>query len=80
MIIDHRLKVGNLIRTCYKLINGRLCTNWSEKAFVIKIDQNIMRWTCVISDLNGKEIVEKFYEKQFHKNIIQKEFGTEKIN
>ena len=37
--------------------------NWSEEVFMIKIDQNIWQWRCVIIDLNGKEIVEKFYEK-----------------
>ena len=34
--------------------------NWSEEVFMIKIDQNILQWRCVIIDLNGKEIVEKF--------------------
>ena len=45
---------------------------------MIKIDQNTLQWTCVIIDLNGKEIVEKFYEKKFQKNKNQKQFRIEK--
>ena len=51
--------------------------NWSEEVFMIKIDQNILQWRCVITDLNGKEIVEKFYEKKFQKNKNEKEFRIE---
>ena len=42
--------------------------NWSEEVFMIKIDPNILPWTYVIIDLNGKEIEEKFYEKKFQKS------------
>ena len=38
--------------------------NWQEEVFIVKVDQNTLQWTCVIIDLNGKEIVEKFYEKK----------------
>ena len=38
--------------------------NWQEEVFIIKVDQNTLQWTCVIIDLNGKEIVKKFYEKK----------------
>ena len=38
--------------------------NWQEEVFIIKVDQNTLQWTCVIIDLNGKEIVNKFYEKK----------------
>ena len=36
-----------------------------------------MRWTYVINDLNGEEIIGTFYEKEL-KNIDQQEFKTEK--
>ena len=36
--------------------------NWSDEVFVIKIVKNIVSWTCMINDLNGKEIVGTFYE------------------
>ena len=37
-----------------------------------------MPWTYVISDLNGEEIVEIFYEKELQKTN-QKEFRIEKV-
>ena len=37
-----------------------------------------MPWTYVISGLNGKEIVEMFYEKELQKTN-QKEFRVEKV-
>ena len=36
--------------------------NWSEEAFVIKKVKNVVPWTFVINDLNGKEIVGTFYK------------------
>ena len=38
--------------------------NWSEKIFLIKKVKNIVPWTYIINDLNGKEIVRTFYEKE----------------
>ena len=38
--------------------------NWSAQVFVIKKVRNTITWTYVISDLKGKEIVGKFYEKE----------------
>ena len=37
-----------------------------------------MPWTYVIGDLNGKEIVRSFYEKELQKTN-QKEFRIEKV-
>ena len=37
-----------------------------------------MPWTCVISDLKGKEIVGTFYEKELQKPN-QKEFRAKKV-
>ena len=41
--------------------------NWFEKTFVIKKVKNTVPWTYVISDLNGEEIVERFYGKELQK-------------
>ena len=51
--------------------------NWSEEIFEFKKVKNTMPWTCVISGLNGKEIVGMFYEKELQ-NTSQKEFRAEK--
>ena len=52
--------------------------NWSEEICMIKIDQHTLQWTCVIIDLNGKEIVEKFYEKKLKKTEIKKNLEQKK--
>ena len=41
--------------------------NWFEKTFVIKKVKNTVPWAYVISDLNGEEIVERFYGKELQK-------------
>ena len=46
--------------------------------FVIKGINNTVSWTDVINDLNGEEIIGKFYEKELQKRN-QEEFRTEKI-
>ena len=48
---------------------GWLCSNWSEKVFVIKIVENNVPWTYVISDLKGKESIGTFYERELQKQI-----------
>ena len=45
---------------------------------MIKKVKNTVPWTCVINDLNGKEIVGTFYEKELQKTN-QKEFRIEKV-
>ena len=37
--------------------------------FVIKNVKNTVPWTYVISNLNGEELVETFYEKELQKQI-----------
>ena len=48
------------------------------KLFLTKKAQNTVQWTYVVSDLNGEEIVETFYEKQMQ-NTIQTKFRVEKV-
>ena len=43
----------------------------SEEVFVVSKIKNAVPWTYVISDLNGEEIIEKFYEKELQKTNQQ---------
>ena len=45
---------------------------------VIKTVNNTVPWTHVINDLNGKEIIGTFYEKELQKTN-QQEFRIEKV-
>ena len=49
-----------------------------RRIFVIKKVKNTVPWTYAISDLNGEEIKESFYEKELQKTN-QKEFRIEKV-
>ena len=48
------------------------------KLLLTKKAQNTVQWTYVVSDLNGEEIVETFYEKQMQ-NTVQTKFRVEKV-
>ena len=50
----------------------------SEEVFVISKLKNTIPWIYVISDLNGKEIVGTFYEKELQETN-QEEFRIEKV-
>ena len=67
---DHKFKVGDNVRISkYKNIFAKGYTpNWSEEVFVINKIKNTVPWTYAISHLNGEEITESFYEKEFQKN------------
>ena len=52
--------------------------NWSEEVFVVKRIKNTVPWTYVINDLNGKEIIGTFYEKELQ-HTSQNEFRIETI-
>ena len=62
---DSKFKVDDHVRISkYKNIFAKGYTpNWSEEVFVINEVQSTVPWTHVISDLNGEEIIETFYEK-----------------
>ena len=45
---------------------------------MIKKVKNTVSWTYIINDLNGKEIIRTFYEKELQKTN-QKEFRIEKV-
>ena len=77
---DPKFKVGDHVRISkYKNIFGKGYTpNWSEEVFVIKEIKNAVPWTYVINNLNGKEIIGTFYEKELQK-INRQEFRIEKV-
>ena len=66
---DPKFKVGDHVRIskCKNIFAKGYTPNWSEEVFVIKEIKNTVPWTTVINDLNGKEIIESFYEKELQK-------------
>ena len=77
---DPKFKVGDHIRISkYQNIFAMGYTpNWSEEVFVIKKLKNTVPWAYIINDLNGKEIIGTFYEKELQKTNQQK-FRIEKV-
>ena len=77
---DPKFKVGDHVRISkYKKSFAKGYTpNLSEEVFVIKKFKNIVPWTYVISDINSKEIIGRFYEKELQK-ANQEEFRIEKV-
>ena len=77
---DPKFKVGDHVGILkYKNIFAKGYTpDWSEEIFVIKEIKNTVPWTYVISDLNGEQIIETFYEKGLQK-INQQEFRMERV-
>ena len=71
MIILEYQKKKNLFAKGY-------APNWSKEVFVISKIKNTVPWTYIISDLNGEEIDETFYEKEL-KKTNQPEFRIEKV-
>ena len=63
---DPRFKIGDNVRISkYKNVFSEGYTpNWSEEIFVVNKVQNTVPWTYLINDLNGKEIMGSFYEKE----------------
>ena len=66
---DPKFKVGDNVRISkYKTIFTKGYTpNWSEEVFAVSKIKNTVPWTYVINDLNGKEIIGTFYEKELQK-------------
>ena len=64
------MKIGDIVRILKlkNIFEKGYILNWCEEGFVIKKVKNTVPWTYVISDLNGEEIVEKFYKKNYKKN------------
>ena len=77
---DPKFKVGDHVRISkYKNIFAKgYAPNWSEEVYVVSKIKSTVPWAYVVSDLNGEEITESFYEKELQKTN-QKEFRIEKI-
>ena len=78
---DPKFKVGDHVRIykSKKIIFATGYTpNFSEEVFIISKIKNTFPWTYVINDLNGKEIIGTFYEKELERTN-QKEFSIEKV-
>ena len=75
-----RFKIGDIVRISkYKNVFAKgYISNWSEEVVLIKKVKNTVLRTYVISDLKGKEIAGRFYEKELQK-INQQEFRFEKV-
>ena len=67
---DPKFWVGDHARiSTYKngFAKGYTPENWSEKVFIISKIKNTVQWTYFINDINGKEIIGTFYEKELQK-------------
>ena len=66
---DSKFKVGDHTRISkYKNSFAEGYTpNWSEEVFVIKEVKHAIPWAYIITDLNSKEIIGTFYEKELQK-------------
>ena len=66
---DPKFKIGDFARISkYKNIFEKVYVpNWSEEFFVITKVKNTVGWTCVISDINGQEIVVIFCKRGLKK-------------
>ena len=79
---DSKCKVGNHVWISkYKNIFAKGYTqNWLEDVFVVSKIKDKVPWTYVISNLNGQQITEIFYEKEVQKtnkkNRIEKVLKT----
>ena len=75
-----KFKVGDHVRLSkYKNIFAKgYVLNWSQEVFVVNKIKNTVPSTYTISDLNSKQIIESFYEKELQKTN-QKEFRIEKV-
>ena len=73
---DPKFKIGDFVRisTCENIFAKSQTSNWSEEVFLIKKVKNTILLTIVIDDLNGEEIVGRFYEKN-----CKNKFRIEKV-
>ena len=77
---DPKFEIGDHVRISkHKNIFAKGYTpNWSKQVFLIKKVENTVLWThAAISDINGKEIVGMFYNKELQKTN-EKNFTVKK--
>ena len=68
-----KFKVGSKISIpkCKSILANDYILNWPKEDFDIQNIKNTVPWAYVISDLNSKEVVRTFYEKNCKKQIKQ---------
>ena len=74
-IKDLKFKVADHVRISKQKIifaKGYPLANWLEDVFVIEKFKDTFPWTCIISNLDGQEIVETFYEKRTAKSKLKR--------
>ena len=78
--VNPEFKIGYHVRISkYKNVFAKgYMPNWSEEICVLSKIKNTVPWTYVINDLNGKEIIGTFYEKELQ-GTNQNEFRIEKV-
>ena len=64
---DPKFKIGDHVRISkYRNIFAKgYMPNWSEEIFIISEIKSTVRWTYVLNDLNGEEIIGTFYKKNY---------------
>ena len=69
---DSRFKVGDRVRISkFKSIFAKGYTlNWSTKIFIVNKINDTVPYTYNLKDLNGKEIIGSFYDRELQKNIL----------
>ena len=77
---DPKFKVGDNVKISkYKNMFAKgYMPNWSEEIFMIKNVKNTVPWIYIINDLNGEEIISRFYGKELQKTN-QNEFRIKKV-
>ena len=70
---DPKFKVADHVRVSkYKNIFAKgYAPNWSEEVFVVSGIKDTVPWTYVVSELNGKELLQVFMKKNC-KNLVKK--------
>ena len=68
---DPEFKIGDIVRISkYKNISAKgYVPNWSEEVFVIKKFKNTVPWACVICDLEGEKLLERFTKTNCEKQV-----------
>ena len=77
-ILNLKLLIILEYRIIKKTFAKRYTPNLSEEVFAIKKFKSTIPWAYVINDLNGKEIIGTFYEKELQKTN-QQGFRIEKV-
>ena len=67
-----RFSIGDRVRISkFKNIFAKGYTpNWSKEIFVVSQVKNTVPWTYELKDLNGKDIIGSFYDRELQKTVF----------